>query len=161
MWNLDAKRPPARICGNDAERGSILPLGLLSIAMVTSAALIAICASSLFEQQRGLNAIANAVALRVAQTSATFPNAVVNPAEANEMASDELRSIAMGQDSTAVLTSASVIADSNGSFRVAVRVCQSARVGELVVPQLLSGFSFGEVCAAARAGALPDAHFVQ
>lgn len=132
--------------------GSIAPIGLLSMALLLTASLVLLCASALFQQQRRLNHLADAVALSVARTVAvdgeavsTYPHRdyeLNGAAELNAMAGAKLRDSWLES------------LDVSGNGVVALRICQPPHLDELLVPSALAGSFTGPVCAEARAGQL-------
>jgi hypothetical protein len=129
------------------EEGSIAPLALLSLALTLTATLIVLCAGSLFQQQRTLNALANAVALELA----------VQPGAESLKAQAGLAALQTEKTSNAVIR----FAVRNLDDSVSVKLCQPARVQELLVPEAILGSAIGDVCVSARAGELLDAQFVE
>jgi uncharacterized membrane protein len=124
------------------DSGSIAPLALLSLALTLTCALVVLCAGSLFQQQRTLNAMADALALTIAR----------DPAKELSATDSALRDLQSAKTAGARVFSAEVDPDGVAS----VRICQPARVEELMVPRALSERLFGEVCAEARAGRLAN-----
>jgi uncharacterized membrane protein len=123
--------------------GSIAPLGILSMALTLTCALVVLCAGSLFQQQRTLNAIADALALTIARDPANESdsvNAALHELQSSKTANSEVSAAVIG-----------------GEGVVFIRICQPARVGELLIPKVLSERLFGAVCAEARAGKLANA----
>jgi uncharacterized membrane protein len=123
--------------------GSIAPLGILSMALTLTCALVVLCAGSLFQQQRTLNAIADALALTIARdpaNEADSVNALLRELQSSKTANSEVSAAVIG-----------------GEGVVFIRICQPARVGELLIPKVLSERLFGAVCAEARAGKLANA----
>ena len=123
--------------------GSIAPLGILSMALTLTCALVVLCAGSLFQQQRTLNAIADALALTIARdpaNEAESVNALLRELQSSKTANSEVSAAVIG-----------------GEGVVFIRICQPARVGELLLPKVLSERLFGAVCAEARAGKLANA----
>jgi hypothetical protein len=129
------------------EEGSIAPLALLSLALTLTATLIVLCAGSLFQQQRTLNSLANAVALELA----------IQPVGESLKAHSALVALKSGKAHSAVVR----FAVRNRDESVSVKLCQPARVQELMVPVVILGSAIGDVCVIARAGELLDAQFVE
>lgn len=130
-----------------SDEGSIAPLALLSLALTLTATLIVLCAGSLFQQQRTLNALANAVALELA----------VQPGHESLKSRAALAALQTEKTRTSVVR----FAVRNVDDSVSVMLCQPARVQELLVPEAILGSAIGDVCVIARAGELLDAQLVE
>lgn len=127
------------------ERGSIAPVGLLATAIMLTAALVLLCATALFQQQRRLNHLADAIALSTAEQVARSKS---ERPDFQTSALAELQSMGNATIGEVWLDDFAVSA----SGVVALRLCQSAHLDKLVVPELLVGAVIKPVCATARAG---------
>lgn len=129
------------------ERGSIAPVGLLATALLLTASLLLLCASALFQQQRRLNHLADAIALSSAQKVAKSKSEGL---DFQLFAQAELKWMDNARTNDVWLQEFNVAA--NGV--VALRLCQPAHLDWLVVPELLASAVIKPVCANARAGQL-------
>lgn len=135
-----------------SERGSIAPIGLLSMSLLLTASLVLLCASALFQQQRRLNHLADAVALSLAHQVAVDAEAAAPLQEADyqRSAAVELSAMAGAKLRDSWLQSLDV----SESGVVGLRICQPPHLDELLLPAALAGSSLGPVCSDARAGQL-------
>ena len=121
-----------------ADEGSIAPLAILGVLVSLVLALVVLSADQLFQQQRNLNSVSDALALDLADLKLQ-PKTKIEWSVADQ----ELGGLSSELGGSAPRLRELVLTDEN---RVSVSICQHNRLLDSPITGFISGQTLSEVC---------------